>query len=442
MTRPDYLTDDQNDYRKRYNPDKTVLVAARERIAYIFDKFPKVYVSFSGGKDSTVMLHLVMAEAIRRNRTVGVLIIDLEAQYRATIDHIQKTVDLYRDHTDLHWVCLPIHLRNAVTQFEPQWCCWDETKPDLWVRDKPADAIMGYDWFVPGMEFEEFMVLWGRWYAGGERCAGMIGIRADESMHRLNTIVTWTNKPMFEGRRWTTRVADELFNVYPIYDWRTEDIWRFHGKFPELPSNRIYDLMHQAGVPLSQQRLCQPYGDDQRKGLWLYHILEPETWFKLIARVNGANTGALYVQETGNISGYNKITKPDHHTWKSFTDLLLTTLPQSARDHYISRFRSFIKGWRRRGYDVIPDEAPSSLESAQWAPSYRRMAKVLLRNDWWCHGLGQAQPKSEAYQKFRDIRKARKDREKAERELATTAVEVDQAISEAAELLLFDQSSA
>src|ERR1700757_3452958 len=104
----DYLTDDQNDFRKRYNPDKTVLAAARERIAYIFDHFPKVYVSFSGGKDSTVMLHLVMAEAIKRDRIVGVLIIDLEAQYRATEQHLRATVDLYRQHIDLHWVCLPM----------------------------------------------------------------------------------------------------------------------------------------------------------------------------------------------------------------------------------------------------------------------------------------------------------------------------------------------
>ena len=108
------------DDRKIYNPHKNVLEAARERISYTFDECEKVYISFSGGKDSTVMLHLVMAEAIKRDRTVGVLIIDLEAQYRATVDHIQKCVDMYRNHIDLHWVCLPLNLRNAVTNYEPQ----------------------------------------------------------------------------------------------------------------------------------------------------------------------------------------------------------------------------------------------------------------------------------------------------------------------------------
>lgn len=398
---------EQSDLRKRYNPDKSVLLAARERVSFVFDHFERVYVSFSGGKDSTVMLHLVMAEARRRQRRVGVLFIDLEAQYQTTVQHVRRMVETYRDAIDLHWVCLPLNLRNAVTQFEPQWQCWDPDQWQIWVRDKPAEAVDPYDWFVPGMEFEEFMVLWAHYYAQGRPCAGFIGIRADESMHRLNTIVTWGNKPMFRGRRWTTRVIDQVFNIYPLYDWRTEDIWKFHGKYPELPHNRIYDLMHQAGVPMSSQRLCQPYGDDQRKGLWLYHILEPDTWSRLIVRVNGANTGALYVQESGNISGYNKIDKPEGHTWKTFTDMLLSTLPGPARDHYIERFRSFLKGWYRRGYIQIPDEAPAVLEAAQWAPSYRRMAKVLLRNDWWCHGLGQGQPRSAAWLRFKDLRKQR-----------------------------------
>jgi predicted phosphoadenosine phosphosulfate sulfurtransferase len=171
--------------------------------------------------------------------------------------------------------------------------------------------------------------------------------------------------------------------------------------------------MHQAGVKLSQQRLCQPFGDDQRRGLWLYHILEPQTWFKLVARVNGANSGALYIEERGNVNGYHKISKPDGHTWKSFCNLLLQTMPRKTRAHYLSRFKKFIHGWHQRGYSGIPDEAPSELEAKCWAPSWRRMCKVLLRNDYWCKGLGQTQPKSEAYGKYIVIRDARKAAEKA-----------------------------
>lgn len=105
----------------------------------------------------------------------------------------------------------------------------------------------------------------------------------------------------------------------------------------------------------------------------------------------------------------SEITKPEGHTWHSFVNLLLLSLPKPTRDHYISRFRGFIDGWRGRGYADIPDEAPKVLEDAHWAPSWRRMAKVLLRNDWWCKGLGFTQPKSDAYGDYLTIKKARKE---------------------------------
>jgi predicted phosphoadenosine phosphosulfate sulfurtransferase len=235
-----------------------------------------------------------------------------------------------------------------------------------------------------------------------------VGIRADESLNRYRTIATF-DKDTAQGKRWTTRIVEQAYNVYPIYDWRTEDIWRYHGANPDKRWNRVYDLMNMAGVPLSLQRLCQPYGDDQRQGLWLYHILEPDTWFKLIARVNGANSGAFYIQERGNITGYGAITKPDGHTWRSFVNLLLATMPPQTRDHYVERFRGFIHGWKGRGYTLLPDEAPKVLEDQQWAPSWRRMAKVLLRNDWWCKGLGLTQPKSDAYGDFLKLKALRKE---------------------------------
>jgi predicted phosphoadenosine phosphosulfate sulfurtransferase len=388
---------------------KNVMQAAQERVEFIFDNFEKIYVSFSGGKDSSVMSHLILTEARKRNRVVGVLVIDLEAQYSDTIKHISELTEEYKDVIDLHWVCPVLLLRNAVSNYQPRWVCWDPERQKDWIRQKPPQEsdMSRYDFYHPKMEFEEFMVLFGEWYSAGNLTAACIGIRADESLHRYRAITSRKDGLMFGGKKWTTRVSGRLFNAYPIYDWKTEDIWVFHGKNQHLSYNRIYDQMTKAGVKLSQQRLCQPYGDDQRRGLWLYHILEPHTWFKLVARVNGANSGALYIQETGNITGYNSITKPDGHTWKSFCNLLLSTMPAKTRNHYVARFKKFIAGWKDRGYETIPDEAPHDLEVKCWAPSWKRMCRTLLRNDYWCKGLGQTQPKSDAYQKFKEIKAKR-----------------------------------
>jgi len=201
--------------------------------------------------------------------------------------------------------------------------------------------------------------------------------------------------------------------VYPIYDWRTEDIWLFHSRNKELSHNKVYDLMTKAGVKFSNQRLCQPFGDDQKKGLWLYQILEPDTWYKLLNRVSGVNSGALYSQETGNINGNNRISKPDNSTWQEYTNFLLRSLPKPMRENYRERFTKFMSQWKKRGYTKIPDAAPHDLEVKQWAPSWRRMCRCILRNDFYCKGLGQTQPKSEAYGKFKDMQKIRKINEGA-----------------------------
>lgn len=399
---------------KKYR-DFDVLAASRARISLIFDNFERIYCAFSGGKDSTVTFHLVMDEAIKRNRKVGVMYVDFEAQYQDTISHIQNMFGLYKDHIEQHWICVPMLLRNAVTNYQPQWITWDRSKEDLWIREKPIDCKMekDYPFYLKDqpMEFEEFVILFGEWFGQGKSCAAFIAIRADESLHRYCAVATYQKKgKTFQGYRWTARQG-KYFNIYPIYDWKAEDIWTYHATYPDKPYNKVYDKMQMAGVPLNSQRLCQPYGDEQKKGLWLYHILEPETWGRLVARVNGVNSGALYIKETGNMTGYGQIVKPENHTWKSFSNLLLRTMPAKTRDHYIFRIGKWRHGWFKRGYKIIPDEAPPELEAKCWVPSWRRVCKTLLRNDYWCKGLGQTQPKSEAYEKFKEIKKQKKELE-------------------------------
>lgn len=394
----------------KYYLNKNVLQASKERISKIFDSFEKYYISFSGGKDSTVMTHLVLDQAIKRNKKVGLLIIDLEAQYKNTIEHIEEIIEKYKDNIDLHWFCGELLLRNAVSDFQPKWTCWDNNNENIWVREKPnkASDLSQYDFYVPKMEFEEFMVLFGKWYAKDKLTAGFIGIRSDESLHRYRAITSNKKNLTYNNYKWTTKLNKNLFNVYPIYDWRTEDIWIFHSKYKNLCHNKIYDLMTMAGVKLSNQRLCQPYGDDQKRGLWLYHILESDTWYKLLNRVSGVNSGSLYINEKGNINGYNNVTKPDNHTWESYCNYLLKSLPYKMQIHYKEKFKKFIVGWKKRGYAKIPDEAPHDLEVKCWAPSWKRMVRCILRNDYYCKGLGQTQPKSEAYEKYKSIKYKRK----------------------------------
>lgn len=389
-----------------------VLAAARGRIADALSACERAYVSFSGGKDSSVMLDLVAEEARKRNRRIGVLFIDLEGQYKLTIDYIAETLTRHADVADPYWVALPLNLRNAVSQYDPHWTCWDPGRRSDWIRTPPDEAIVDeslFPFFRRGMEFEDFVPQFGEWYSRGERTVCFVGIRTQESLNRWRTIASGTKKRL---RRWpwTTKVpkTSKLYNAYPIYDWRTEDIWTYHAK-TGMPANGVYDLMHRAGLTIHQARICQPYGDDQRKGLWLFHLLEPATWARVVARVNGANQGALYARTTGNIMGVGRVTLPDGQTWQSFSEQILASMPAPTAAHYRIKIGVFLRWWAHRGYaGGIPDEGEPREEADRSVPSWRRICKALLRNDYWCKGLSFSQQKdTAAYVRYTQIMKRR-----------------------------------
>jgi predicted phosphoadenosine phosphosulfate sulfurtransferase len=389
-----------------------VLEAARARVSVVFDRFAHVYLSGPSGKDSTVMLHVVAQEARRRGRKIGVLYVDLEAQYKLTIDCVRKMLAEYADVIDPYWVALPLNLRNAVSMLQPYWTCWDPAAREAWVRQPEPEAIVDggrFPFFRAGMEFEEFVAEFGAWYGKGQPTACFVGIRTAESLNRWRSL-TSTKKTRFEGHAWTTWKGGAVYNAYPIYDWSTEDLWTYTAR-ERATYNALYDKMHLAGLTPHQMRICQPYGDDQRKGLWLYHVIEPESWARVVARVSGANGGALYAQESGNILGNRSWSLPAGHTWKSYSKLLLGSLPPEERDHYENKIAVFVQWYRDRGFpNGIPDAADPKEEAAKKIPSWRRICKAILKNDRLCKSLSFTQQKSTAFAKYQKVMKARRQK--------------------------------
>lgn len=383
-------------------------------MSWAFDKFNKIYISFSGGKDSTVLTHIVLEEAKKRNRKVGLMFIDWECQFNLTIQHISDIFELYKDNIEPYWISIPIKTWNGCSQYEPEWTCWEEGKEEIWVRQKSEMSIKDgsiFPFYYNDISFEEFTPKFSEWYSEGEMCCNFVGIRTQESLNRFRAVAK--NKEFcFEDKMFTTSTDDnnKCWSVYPIYDWKTEDVWTYYSKFKK-PYNTLYDRMYRAGLSIHQMRIDEPFGDTQRKGLWLYQVIEPETWRRMVLRVAGANTGALYSKEMGNILGNNKVTLPEGYTWQSFAKMLLDTMPNKTSEHYKNKIMVYIHWYSTRGYpEGIPDEADYKLESLGKAPSWRKIVKTLLKNDYWCKGLGFSPTKTSAYSNYLKMMEKRKEK--------------------------------
>ena len=127
--------------------------------------------------------------------------------------------------------------------YEPEWKSWDVKKKNIWTRQPHTMSITDPDVFpfwYDGIMFEEFVPSFGQWYAKGEKCASFVGIRTQESLNRFRAIAR-DNIERYDDKCYTTKSIENVWNVYPIYDWKTEDIWRYHGK-TGLTYNKLYDL--------------------------------------------------------------------------------------------------------------------------------------------------------------------------------------------------------
>ena len=140
---------------KREYLEKNVYEACMERLHFIFEEFDNILVSFSGGKDSGLLLNLVLdyKKKYYPDKTIGVFHQDFEAQYTVTTEYIERTLERIKDEAEIYWVCLPMATRTALSSYEMYWYPWDDTKPvsythlDVYKRQRQIWA--GWIHFIP-----------------------------------------------------------------------------------------------------------------------------------------------------------------------------------------------------------------------------------------------------------------------------------------------------
>ena len=418
---------------RTYNDKKNVYDAAQERLAFIFDNFERIYVSFSGGKDSGVLLNLVI-DYVRKhkiNRKIGVQILDNDANYEFSVQFMHRIIQANLDILDVYWCCMPITLPCTISHYAIDWQCWGERDKERWIRPMPTEPYIvniknhKFDFFKEDMSYDEFWDGFAEWYSQGKPTANLIGIRTVESLNRFRAIMT-DRKETLKGQMWTKKNTPNAFNCYPIYDWRTEDIWTANAKF-EWDYNKLYDVFYKAGVPVMKMRVASPFMSESKSSLGLYRVIDPHVWAKLCARVQGANFIATY----GKQLNYRSFKLPPGHTWKSFVKFLLDTLPNEVARNFKERFIQSFQYWGRVGrglpdktieelrnlgikfqlngltrhgsqtlHRVVIKRIPDHLDELSChnsqVTSWKRFAITILKNDHVCKYMGLAPTKEQA----------------------------------------------
>jgi len=135
----------------------------------VFKEFDNVYVSFSGGKDSGVLLNLCIDHIRAKcpSRKIGVFHIDYEAQYQMTTDYVDKVLSENLDIIEPYRICLPIAALCATSMHNSYWIPWDSDKKEIWVRDLPSVCINElnheFEWFSKGMRDYDLQVRFSEW---------------------------------------------------------------------------------------------------------------------------------------------------------------------------------------------------------------------------------------------------------------------------------------
>ncbi len=400
-----------------------------ERMKFLFEEFDNIFVSFSGGKDSGLLLNLTLdfQQKYYPNKKIGVFHQDFEAQYTVTTEYIERTFKRLENTAELYWVCLPMATRTAVSNYEMYWYPWDDKLEDIWVRKMPEFPYVinlknnPMTTYTYRMNQENLSRQFCRWYRishGGGKTVCLLGNRASESLQRYSSVVH--KKHGYKNACWTAELFYNVWTASPLYDWTISDVWHANYKF-NYDYNRLYDMYYMAGLKPEQMRVASPFNDYAKDSLNLYRTIDPVIWTKLVGRVNGANFGAIYSRSKA--TGYRDMTLPKGHSWESYTKFLLDTLPKRLRDNYIKKFRTSMIFWHRTGggleeetiaelidhgynirrngvsnytlmkksrvifLDRIPDDT-DDIKTSRDVPSWKRMCCCILKNDHICRSMG------------------------------------------------------
>lgn len=203
-------------------------------------------VSFSGGKDSLVSLHLA-------RRAIGDSVATAFFDSGAELDGTLQLVD-----------------RMGIEVIHPRMTMLDMARfSGWWGYEHPVD---------PGCPFDAKRVLIQEpcetWVVKRGLHGVIHGVRGEESGGRM--MHTRSRGELYQG-------ADRTWYCMPLARWTTQDVWAYIA-WHELEYHPAYDALSAAGIPREGQRIGGALGE-RGSGFGRHAklaIAEPETWHRLV----------------------------------------------------------------------------------------------------------------------------------------------------------------
>lgn len=354
--------------------EEDVYTMALERMRKAYKLADHVGVSFSGGKDSMAALEVAITVAEELDKLpVHVVFFDEEIILPDTHDYANRTRK--RKEVEMDWYCLPFKFNNICSFREPKWTSWDPKYEDVWFRPMP-------EWGLTVEDMDLKLTYYKNFEMNGvcfppERygtTASILGTRAEESLRRRQNMSRkeHDNYIMYDQEKFC---QGNIFKVYPVYDWRVEDIWTGVKLFG-WDYNRAYDKMYKNFINPRDQRIAPLFGDGLA-GVEQLKELYPELWGQLTRRIPGSQSAMMYAKSK--LYAYKGVVeKPEQFTWEEWLRHYLERYPPEVRNELVDTVKTRLRNHYLKTGEPLPEDGSKHPVSDE---SWPQIMKIIIRQN-------------------------------------------------------------
>lgn len=343
--------DDEN-MKKQYL-EMNVYDALQKRFGFLFREFDNIYISFSGGKDSGVLLNLLLDYRREHcpDRVIGVFHQDFEAQYTVTTEYITRTFRRLHGEAELYWVCLlgmradeSMHRYSGFLhkKYGYQGTCWiSQQFKDVWCASPIYDWSVSDVWSANYRFSYDYNKLYDLYYKAG--------LKPDQ---------------MRVASPFNDYSKDSL-NLYRVID---PEIWvKLVGRVQGANFGAIY-------------------GRSKAMGYRSVTLPEGHTWESYTKFLLETLPGKL---RNNYIKKFNTSIRFWHETGGGLSEETIQELTERGyriRRNGVSNY-TLDKKSRVIFLEKIPDDT-DDIKSTRDVPSWKRMCYYILKNDHTCRFMG------------------------------------------------------